>query len=91
MSLAGKLREGNVHSAHGALEMLSPIVKRYRKHFKQFWLRGDAALAKPELYAYCEQRKMTYFIWLKSNNTLKKLIEPHLERPTESLLKSGIE
>jgi hypothetical protein len=28
--LAGKLREGNVHSAHGALEMLSPIVERYR-------------------------------------------------------------
>ena len=34
---------------------------------------------------------MTYFIRLKSNNTLKNLIEPYLERPTESLLKSGIE
>ena len=89
--LAGKLREGNVHSAHGALEMLSPIVERYRKHFKQFWLRGDAAFAKPELYAYCEAKRMTYFIRLKSNNTLKKLIEPHLERPTGNLLKSGIQ
>ena len=89
--LAGKLREGNVHSAHGTLEMLIPIVERYRKHFKQFWLRGDAAFAKPELYAYCEQRAMTYFIRLKSNNTLKNLIEPYLERPTGSLLKSGIE
>ena len=89
--LSGKLREGNVHSAHGALEMLSPIVERYRKHFKQFWLRGDAAFAKPELYAYCEAKRMTYFIRLKSNNTLKKLIEPHLERPTGNLLKSGIQ
>ena len=89
--LAGKLREGNVHSAHGALEMLSPIVERYRKHFKRFWLRGDAAFAKPELYAYCEAKRMTYFIRLKSNNTLKKLIEPHLERPTGNLLKSGIQ
>jgi len=89
--LAGKLREGNVHSAHGALEMLSPIVERYRKHFKQFWLRGDAAFAKPELYAYCEAKRMTYFIRLKSNNALKNLIEPHLERPTGNLLKSGIE
>ena len=71
--------------------MLSPIVERYRKHFKQFWLRRDAAFAKPELYAYCEQREMTYFIRLKSNNTLKNLIEPYLERPTGSLLKSGIE
>ena len=34
---------------------------------------------------------MTYFIRLKSNNTLKNLIEPYLERPTGSLLKSGIE
>jgi hypothetical protein len=91
ISLAGKLREGNVHSAHGALGMLSPIVKRYRKHFKQFWIRGDAALAKPELYAYCEAKRMTYFIRMKSNNSLKKLIEPHLSRPTGSLLKSGIE
>ena len=84
--LAGKLREGNVHSAHGALEMLSPIVERYRKHFKQFWLRGDAAFAKPELYAYCEAKRMTYFIRLKSNNALKNLIEPHLIRPTGNLL-----
>ena len=71
--------------------MLSPVVERYRKHFKQFWLRGDAAFAKPELYAYCEAKRMTYFIRLKSNNTLKNLIEPYLERPTGSLLKSGIE
>ena len=34
---------------------------------------------------------MTYFIRLKSNNSLKKLIEPHLTRPTGSLLKSVIE
>ena len=89
--LSGKLREGNVHSAHGVLEMLSPVVERYRKHFKQFWLRGDAAFAKPELYAYCEAKRMTYFIRLKSNNTLKKLNEPHPAGPTGSLPKSGIE
>ena len=34
---------------------------------------------------------MTYLILLKSNNTLKNLIEPYLERPTGNLLKSGIE
>ena len=86
--LAGKLREGHVHSVHGALEMLSPVVERYRK---QFWLRDDAAFAKPEFHAYCEAKRMTYFIRLKSNNSLKKLIEPHLTRPTGSLLKSVIE
>ena len=34
---------------------------------------------------------MTYFIRLKSNNSLKNFIVPYLKRPTGSLLKSGIE
>ena len=70
--------------------MLKLIEVRYRKHFKQFWLRGNVALTKPELYGYCEQKKMIYFIRMKSNNTLKNLIEPYVERPTGSLLKSRI-
>jgi len=70
---------------------VAPIVERYRKHFKQFWLRGDADFAKPEPYAYCQANRMTYFNHLKSNNTLKNDIEPHPERPTGNLLKSGIE
>lgn len=47
--LAVKLRNGNVHSADGAVKMLGPIVQRYRCRFKQFWLRADAAFAKPEI------------------------------------------
>ena len=49
--------------------------------FKRFWLRGDAAFVKPELHSCCEAKRMTYFIRLKLNNSLKKLIEPHLTRP----------
>lgn len=57
-----KLRPGNVHSADGVLEFVKPIVGRYRDWFKLFWFRGDAAFAKPEIYDYCEEEKITYFI-----------------------------
>jgi Transposase DDE domain group 1 len=46
--LAAKLRPGNVHSADGVLDLLDPIVKRYRSRFILFWLRGDAALIRQE-------------------------------------------
>ena len=84
--LGVKLRNGNVHSAEGALEMLIPIVKRYRDRFKRFWLRADAASGKPEAYEYCEANRITYFIRLKSNNSLTDLIQPHLRRPDSLLL-----
>jgi hypothetical protein len=45
--LGVKLRPGNVHSADGVLDLLDPIVKRYRSRFILFWLRGDAAFAAP--------------------------------------------
>jgi len=89
--LGVKLRNGNVHSAEGALEMLIPIVKRYRDRFKRFWLRADAASGKPEAYEYCEANRITYFIRLKSNNSLTDLIEPHLKRPVGRPPRSGIQ
>jgi hypothetical protein len=48
--LGAKRRPGNVHSADGALDFITPLVKRYRPWFKLFWLRGDAAFANPEIY-----------------------------------------
>jgi hypothetical protein len=38
--------------------------------FKRFWLRADAVFGKPEIYEYCESKRITYFIRLKSNNSL---------------------
>jgi len=89
--LGVKLRNGNVHSAEGALEMLVPIVKRHRDRFKRFWLRADAAFGKPEIYEYCEEKRITYFIRLKSNNSLMDLIQPHLRRPVGRPPESGIQ
>jgi hypothetical protein len=79
--LGAKLRPGNVHSADGAREFIKPIVARYRAWFKIFWFRGDAAFAKPEIYEYYEEHRITYFIRLPANENLYELVAPHLSRP----------
>jgi hypothetical protein len=72
--LGARLRPGNVHSADGVQEVISPMVERYRPWFKLFWLRGDAAFANPETYEYCEEERITYFIRLPSNASLMRLL-----------------
>jgi len=89
--LAAKLRPGNVHSADGVLELIKPIVERYRGWFKLFWLRGDAAFANPETYEYCEENRITYFIRLPGNAILMRLLEPYLNRPVGRPPKNGIQ
>ena len=52
--LAAKLRPGNVHSANGTLDLIKPIVTRYRKKFKPFCLRSDSAFVDPNIFEYCK-------------------------------------
>jgi hypothetical protein len=89
--LGAKLRPGNVHSADGVLEFVKPLVKRYRGWFKLFWFRGDAAFANPEIYEYCEEHRITYFIRLPGNAILMRLLDPYLNRPAGRPPKSGIQ
>jgi hypothetical protein len=89
--LGAKLRPGNVHSTDGVLEFIKPTVERYRGWFKLFWLRGDAAFAKPEICEYCEEHRITFFIRLPANDNLDKLVAPHLTRPVGRPPKSGIQ
>ena len=42
---------------------------------------GSALFRKPEIYDYCEEDRITYFIRLKSNPVLQEFIEPDLRRP----------
>jgi hypothetical protein len=72
--LGAKLRPGNVLSADVALEFIIPLVQRYRSWFKLFWMRADAAFANPETYDYCEEQRITYFIRLRSNASLDRLL-----------------
>jgi len=89
--LGARLRPGNVYSADGALEFIKPMVERYRSWFKLVWCRGDAAFAKPEIYEYCEEHRLTYFIRLPANGNLDRLVAPHLGRPVGRPPKSGIQ
>ena len=89
--LAAELRPGNVHSADGVLDFIKPLTGRYRKLFKLFWFRGDAAFAQPDVYDYCEAEHITYFIRLPINDTLKKIMEPEISaRPVGRPPKSGV-
>ena len=87
--LAGVLRPGNVHSADGTLDLIQPLVDRYRKRFQLFWFRGDAAFAKPEIYDYCESKRVTYFIRLRTNKILQEIIKGDLRRPAGRWPRSG--
>lgn len=89
--LGVKLRPGNRHSAEGVLDLLDPIVRRYRSRFILFWLRGDAAFGAPEVYEYCEGERVTYFIRLPSNGVLSRLIDQYLTRPVGRPAKNGIQ
>jgi len=87
--LGAKLRPGNVHSADGTLPFIHPIVERYRSWFGLLWLRGDAAFASPDIYEYCEERRITYFIRLRANAKLYEEVSPHMARPVGRPPRSG--
>ena len=89
--LAAKLRPGHVHSANGTLDLIKPIVSRYRKKFKLLWLRGDSAFADPAIYDFCENNRVTYFIRLRENAVLTRLIEPYLKRPVGRPPQNGMQ
>jgi len=75
------LRPGNVHSADGWREFLSPIVSRYREMNKKLYLRGDAAFASPDIYEYLEGKGILYAIRLKANANLYREIDHLMTRP----------
>ncbi len=81
-ALAGVLRSSKVHSADDALYLIKPLVDGCRMRFQLFGYRGDAAFAKPEIYDYRESKRVTYFIRLPQNETLKEIIRDDLRQPS---------
>jgi hypothetical protein len=75
------LREGNVHSAKDWLEVLEPVVARYRGLEVPFYFRADAAFANPEIYDFLEAEGYGYAIRLPANDILMREIAPLLVRP----------
>jgi hypothetical protein len=78
---AAKLRPGNVHSADGWEDFIPPIVGRYTGERIPVYFRADAAFAKPELYEYLEDARVTHTIRIPANDTLEGYIMHLLRRP----------
>lgn len=60
--LAAKLRPGNVQNAGGWEELLLPGIERLKQVGKEVAFRGDATLARPEVYEALEERGVKYAI-----------------------------
>jgi Transposase DDE domain group 1 len=75
------LRPGNVHSADGWREFLSPIVDRHKDMEKKLYLRGDAAFAIPDIYEYLEGKGVLFAIRLLANPVLSREIDHLMTRP----------
>ena len=74
MPLGAWLRPGTRHPGCGAADLLASIVERLRSHWPdiQIRVRGDAGLAVPEVYEYCETQGLLYVCGYAANKVLKR-------------------
>lgn len=76
------LREGAVHTAHGAVDFIVPLLSRVEKKLGQVAaVRIDAGFPDEELLSALEERRTPYVARLRNNPALDRLAEPHLRRP----------
>ena len=78
---AAKLRLGNVHGADGWKELWLPEIERQQQMGKEVAFRGDAALARPEVYEALEERGVKYAIRILANDSLERDIAELLAHP----------
>lgn len=77
-----RLREGNVHSADGALEFVLSVVERVEKKLCQVAsVRLDAGFPEEKLLAGLEERSTPYVARVRNNAVLDRMAEPYLVRP----------
>lgn len=87
-----RLREGNVHTADGALEFVLPLLDRMEQELCQVAsVRMDAGFPEENLLAALEQRQVGYVARLRKNSRLEKLTaalvqpcEPGPQAPRET-------
>lgn len=74
-----RLREGNAHTAEGALEFILPLLDRLERDFCQVAsVRMDAGFPEEKLLSALETRKVGYVARIRKNERLKHLVEPLL-------------
>ena len=78
--VAAVLRPGNVHAGHKLVSVLKRVVARLAVEFPnaEVVFRGDAGMALPAVYDFCEDAKIGYVISLGRNSRLLELGKEHL-------------
>ena len=67
-----QLREGQVHTANGALEFIEPLLERVEQHISQeVALRMDAGFPEDTLLSRLEQRGTQYVARVRNTSVLK--------------------
>lgn len=75
--VASVLRAGNVHAGHRLVSVLKRIVPRLAAAFPdtRIVFRGDAGMALPAVYDFCEDAGIDYVVSLPKNSRLLELGE----------------
>jgi len=80
--LDARLREGNVHTADGALDFILDLVDRAEDALCQVAVvRIDAGFPDDKLLGGLERRGTPYVARLRNNKVLDRMAQPLLERP----------
>lgn len=80
--LDARLREGNAHTAAGALDFILDLVDRAEATLCQVaMVRIDAGFPEERLLSGLEARGTPYVARLRNNKVLDRLAAPHLKRP----------
>jgi hypothetical protein len=75
-----RLREGNVHTAEGALEFILPLLDRLEREVCQVAsVRMDAGFPEDELLSALETRGVGYVARIRKNQRLQQLAEPFVQ------------
>lgn len=77
-----QLREGNCHTAEGALTFILPLLERVERDLCQVAsVRIDAGFPEEKLLAALEARGTGYVARVRNNRVLDRMADPLLKRP----------
>lgn len=91
MLLGVRLRAGTVHGSHRVLQLMGPIIRRLREAFPrtEIILRGDAGLAVPRVYEFCEREHLGYLFGIGANSIFKEQTDWALSWLSERFERDG--
>jgi hypothetical protein len=91
--VAALLRPGNASTYDGAVRMLREVVHNLRLAWPgvRIELTADAGFGVPEVYEFCEQNGVTYWIGMKGNNALDSKTETFVQRCSAKFAEFGLD